>query len=441
MGLIFACLIIFNANLTRFTSMIWQPHIALLVLLISLCFFYKAYRHTTPSNVVLAVLILALVPHFHLSSIVVVIFFIAFLILKILHEHSLRKNYKLIIFSTLALLIGASCYLYFTYDQVFGDQFIFILKSIQNKLPPYGYSLDNIFIHMVGRVIVGISWQSWAMTNLWNVTMTIVGLTASFIYSFNEKTVTSRLIRITHAVFWSSITIIYFLNSYLYDIYLIPMVGLNVLLYASAASSAFSFLKDAITHKFASRHTKKFWLLSVTSALVLLNLGVYTYFYQKTDSDLNTGKWPMTYSDMQQTAEAIHSDRVALKKAGLQNYDSFTLAGILPYDRDYFGKDGWPTSGQWLLLEELNDRQLVRITDSRKIGAQFRPLTQNPDSIYLTCFHTSKVNEQTIENEQSACIYRFLVSRPYLSENFQTVFTNMRITLFRFEKNTLKMLI
>ena len=433
-GLIFACLVIFNINFVRFTITIWQPHIALLALLISLYFFYKAYRDTSPSNAALALVLLALVPHFHLSSIVVVIFFIVFLILKIFQQHAQKANYTLITFSAFAILIGAGCYLYFTYDQIFGDQFIFIFKSIRNKLPFYGFTPENNFIHTIDRIIAGISWQSWLMTDSWNFRMTVVGLTASLIYSLNVKTVSSTMIKITHAAFWLSISIVYFLNNYLYDIYLIPMVGLNLLLYASATASALSFIKDTIANKFASYQTIKFWVLSITSMLVLLNLSAYAYFYQKNTAHFVYGKWPMTYQDMQQTVEAIHGDRIGLKKSGLQNYDSFTLAGILPYDRDYFGKDGWPTSGQWLLLEELNNRPLVRITDSRKMGAQFQPITKNPDSIYLTCLHTDKVNLQTIESEQSACIFRFLVSRPYLSENFQTIFTNPRISLFRFEK-------
>jgi len=280
-----------------------------------------------------------------------------------------------------------------------------------------------------------IAQKSWAMTPFWNRLLTSAGIVVSIYISIFEKNPSSQLIKITLYIFFLGLFCSYFLNNILNDIYLITLVGINLLLYARATTYLADFLLQSFRNSFSAHHTLKFWILLIASIAICVTTISYFdaligkgYFSQHIQSS-------SMYGDIELTAFAIHNDRLALKSASVQNYDFFTLAGLTAFRGGYYGRDGWPSSSQWLILEEVSKTQLVRITDSRNIGAQFRPIQTNISAIYLTCFYNQKTPQFTLLDQKKNCISMFLASRPNLNNDYRDVYSNERLVVMYFERN------
>lgn len=66
------------------------------------------------------------------------------------------------------------------------------------------------------------------------------------------------------------------------------------------------------------------------------------------------------YQENETIARTIFDDSIA------NNTPNFTLAHLAG-TYDYFGRDGWGTTGIWLILEELNNKKLVKIIRPKKM--------------------------------------------------------------------------
>lgn len=350
-------------------------------------FFYRAYQRTTPGNVAIALLCLSLVPHFCLSSVLVVPFFMIVLLYKVYIRYTVSHSLKDLIVPGLAVLVGTIFYISLTYYRFFGDLFVFLLQSIQERIMVLSDGRERDFLENFILSFDYLSKYSWGMSPIWNRVLSVVGIATSVAFSFMKNDVNGKMVRVSAFILLMGCMPTYFLDSDLFDNYLIPLAALNLLLFACAGTYSITFLQQAILRRQHPQLYIRSILLFASSVSMMFLAAVYVgslvegKFLSKSDEQT------YFFEDLKRSTDAIHKSRLTLEGSSLQNYDAFTLAGLFPYYGGHYGRDGWPSSSQWLLLELMTGERLVQVTDSRNIGLQFRPLLSHIDSVYLTCFH------------------------------------------------------
>lgn len=425
LGFILAAVVILNPFFSQSTLHIWQPHLVIPLTFLIIGTFFRYLRNSTIFNACLVILLAFLTIHIHYSGLLVALPIIFITLLRHFRSHIKEKFSLLRVTPYLVFIVCLLIWMFLTYNIFFGDQLVFFIemgKTVLSK-PIYDEKYSSI-IEKISKPLALVIGTTFSKINALTILTSILCLVplAEFLSKKYKKSHYTYFVVILISGYIFSI----FFHRKMYDIYLIPLIILILLRF----SICLNFLLDKIVANFKliivsnkNRGRKIlysfFAILALSGLLILIVIPFLYNLIYRINQPISV------YFENVNIAHAILTDSTITGEA------HYTMAHLAT-PNEFFGGDGWGTTGLWLILEELTNRKIVEVIKPVKSEPPFKPISEDAKAIYLICTFRDMSD---VDPNQNKCVERFIRKRNYLDTNFAIIYAANKRIVYRFNLN------